>query len=184
MAYTTPATWVAAAIVTAAQLNQEVRDNITDLNTRVGSGFAQYIPLSVATDITKSDSAYSTVTGLSFACVSGKSYNINLVLSYECAGTSTGLSVAFDHPGGTARAYVEIHGVASAAGHTDEHLTTSDTSTGTSGVNSSGTIYLIDWIGRYTCSANGTFSIRYARNGVSTNVTIHAGSGGLVIATA
>lgn len=156
-------------------------DIITSWGISVADHANHFIPLIMSADITKSGSTFSDVTDLTFACTSGKAYNIHLFLTYEAAGTSTGLSVGFNHPGGTARAYVEIHGPTSAATHTDEWLSATNTATGTSTVNSSSTIYGIEWKGRYVCTSTGTFALRYKRNGSSANVTIHQGSGGHVI---
>ncbi len=138
------------------------------------------IPIIVSSDVSKSSSSMSTVTGLTFPCVNGKVYTVNLVLTYTVGGTSTGIAFGYDHPGGTARIFSTIFGNASATGSTSEWLTAVDTATGTTSTDSTQTRQAL-YRGTYSCTADGTFSVRYARGGTSTTVTVSAGSGGIVI---
>lgn len=145
----------------------------------------QLIPLITTADVVSSSASWADVTGLTFAVTAGKRYVCHgLLLRYSCVGTSTGLSIGFTHPGGAVRMFNEIHGVTSAATHTDEHISGTDTGTGTSAVNAGGTNYLIETSFTYVCTVTGTFALRRVRNGTSTDVTIYEGSGGLVVASA
>lgn len=138
------------------------------------------IPIIVSSDVSKTSSSMSTVTGLTFPCVNGKVYTVNLVLTYTVGGTSTGIAFGYDHPGGAARIFSTIFGNASATGSTSEWLTAVDTATGTTSTDSTQTRQAL-YRGTYSCTADGTFSVRYARGGTSTTVTVSAGSGGIVI---
>jgi hypothetical protein len=138
------------------------------------------IPLYVPTQASTTGTSFETVTGLTFSCVNGKEYNIQLVLLYSVGGTSTGIKFGFDHPGGIARILSVIYGNASATGSDTEWLDTIDTATGTTTTDSTNTRQAI-FRGVYQCTADGTFSVRYARRGTSTTINVLAGSGGIVI---
>jgi hypothetical protein len=156
---------------------------VTSWGQAVANHANHFIPLYMSADVSKTGNTYSDITGLSFAVVSGKEYLLDLNLWYDVAGTSTGLSVAYDLSNsatGTVRAIVQIFGNASATAATSEELSAEDTATGTSSTDAT-TIRLIRWTGLYRCTADGTFALRYKRNGTSTTVTIYAGSGGTVI---
>lgn len=140
------------------------------------------IPVIVSADVSKTSSSMSTVTGLTFPCVNGKVYTVNLVLTYTVGGTSTGIAFGFDHPGGAARIFSTIFGNASATGSTSEWLTAVDTATGTTTTDAASTRQAL-YRGTYSCTADGTFSVRYARGGTSTTVTVSQGSGGLVVSS-
>ncbi len=63
MAWTTPRTWVDAEVVTAAIMNTHVRDNLTDLDARVGSS-TLYTPTltEVVNTVTETTVFSATVT--------------------------------------------------------------------------------------------------------------------------
>lgn len=138
------------------------------------------IPLYMSADVSKTGSSFSDVTGLTFACTSGKTYNIQLCGSYTVGGTNTGIGLGFNSPGGTTRIRSQIFGNGSPTGSTTEWLSSTDTATGTSTTDSTAVRH---WVmtGTYVCTSSGTFAIRYNRNGTSTTVTIFAGSGGTVV---
>lgn len=138
------------------------------------------IPLFMSADASKTSTGFSTLGGLSFAAVSGKQYNVRLSGSYSVGGTSTGIKLGYESPGGTTRLFCRIYGNASATGVTAELLSSSDTATGTTTTDST-SIRTWELWGTYQCTSDGTFNIRYARGGSSTTVTVYAGSGGLVV---
>lgn len=138
------------------------------------------IPLYMSADVNKTSSSFSDITGLTFAVTNGKCYSIRLQLSYTVGGTSTGLSIGFSSPGGTCRLFTRIYGNGSATGVTSEVLSSSDTATGTSSTDSTA-LRLIEVFGTFVCTSDGTFALRYNRNGTSTTVTVYAGSGGIVV---
>jgi len=138
------------------------------------------IPIYMGSDVSKTGSSFSDVTGLTFAVTNGKRYNVRLSGAYTVGGTSTGLSLGFNSPGGTTRLFVRIYGNGGATTAATEVLSTTDTATGTSTTDST-SVRMWELWGIYQCTSDGTFAIRYNRNGTSTTVTIYAGSGGLVI---
>lgn len=138
------------------------------------------IPVYMGADVSKTGSSFSDVTGLTFPVTNGKKYAIKLWGTYTVGGTSTGLSLGYNSPGGTTRLFVRIYGNASATGSTSEVLSSTDTATGTTTTDSTAVRMWELW-GTYACTSSGTFAIRYNRNGTSTTVTIYAGSGGLVV---
>lgn len=138
------------------------------------------IPLYIPTQVSGTSSSFGDVTGLTFECVNGKEYNIQLVLLYNVGGTSTGIKLGYNHPGGTARILSVIYGNGSEVGTTTEWLTATDTATGTTTTDSTNARQAV-FRGVYQCTADGTFAVRYARAGTSTTVALLAGSGGIVI---
>jgi hypothetical protein len=137
--------------------------------------------LVVPSDDSFTANTFSDLSGMTFSVVAGKSYVIQLFLVFAAAGTSTGIVIGFNHPGGTARAYAEYHGQATAATHVDEWVNGGvDSGTGIASVNASGTFYGIEYSIWYQCDTNGTFAIRRRRAGSSATVAVYAGSGGTV----
>lgn len=65
MAYTTPSTWVAGNVLTAAQLNQQVRDNVSFLAGTKGAEIvtSQTTASTSYTDLATAGPAVSTLTG-------------------------------------------------------------------------------------------------------------------------
>ncbi len=149
-----------------------------------GQAVAQHanhlIPLYMSADVSKTGNTFSTITGLSFDCVNGNEYTIRLNGTYSVGGTSTGIAIGFESPGGTTRLMSRIWGSGGATTVTNETLATSDTATGTT-TTASTSIQHWELFGTYQCTVSGTFNIRYARGGSSTTVTVYAGSGGIVI---
>ncbi len=138
------------------------------------------IPVYMTADVSKTGNSFSNITGLTFDVVNGKSYAFDLVLWYDVGGTSTGLAIAVNHPGGHVRMRSVIGGNASATGTTSEWILSTDTATGTTTTDAVARRD-IRLTGNYTCTGDGTFAFRYQRQGTSTTVTIYAGSGGLVV---
>lgn len=138
------------------------------------------IPLYMSADVSKTSSSFSTITGLSFACTSGKTYAIRLQGTHTVGGTSTGLKLGFDSPGGTTRLFARIYGNGADTTAFTEVLSSSDTASNAT-TSDSTSVRMWELFGTYVCTSTGTFSIRYARGGTSTTVTVYAGSGGLVV---
>lgn len=138
------------------------------------------IPLGMTADASTSSGSFGDVTGLSFAAVSGKAYAIRLGGTYAVGGTTTGIGIGFTGPGGSTRLFVRIYGNGSPTGVTSEVVTSSDTGTGTSTTDSTATRMWEAW-GTFVCTSTGTWKLRFNRNGTSATVTIHSGSGGLVV---
>lgn len=142
------------------------------------------IPVIMSADFPLTSVSFPTVgdiTGLTFTCVSGKVYNIQLCGTYTVGGTSTGLGLGYNHPGGTARLLSEILSSSTSDSTPDtEWLIATDTATGTSTTDTTNSHF---WSlrGIYQCTSDGTFAVRANRNGTSTTVTLIKGSGGLVI---
>ena len=136
----------------------------------------------LVSDVTANPAAFADLTGLTFPVVDTYAYQWELFLFYSTANVNTGLSVGFNHPGGTAHQLFEIFGEATgpttlSARQWDSAV---DTNSGSSNVFNNGTYYLCKTFGHYACTANGTFAIRWKRNATSANITARAGSALLV----
>lgn len=131
----------------------------------------------LSSDVTTSSSSWADLTGLTFPCDSGKVYSFELVLTYESSSTSGGPVVGFNHPGGTCHMLIDYFGDVTATAAQTEAQNGTDGTGGGSGVgsaNTAGANYFIKAVGRYQCTANGTFAIRMKRNTAGT-MTFHKG---------
>ncbi len=154
---------------------------ITSWGQDVANHANHLIPVYATADATTTSTSFGTITGMSFAVVNGKEYSFgSLALYYTVGGTSTGLKVGYTAPSGTCRLYTRIYGNGSDIAATNEVLGANDTATGTTTTDSTAG-RLIEMFGVYRCTADGTFSLRFARAGTSTTVTIYKGSGGVVV---
>lgn len=138
------------------------------------------IPLYMSGNVSGTSSSFGTITGLSADVTNGKYYTFRVSGSYSVGGTSTGIKIGYESPGGTTRLFVRIYGSGGETNATTEVLSSTDTATGTATTSTTG-VYLWEVWGTYQCTTTGTFNLRYARAGTSTTVTVYAGSGGLVI---
>lgn len=95
MAWTTPRTWVAAEVVTAALLNTHIRDNQTDLDARINaiSGLVKQIAhMSTTTEDTTTSATFAdTSLTLSFTPVSASSTIYVFVNHNGANGSSAGI---------------------------------------------------------------------------------------------
>lgn len=143
-----------------------------DVATRINN-----LSLVLSADVPTSSASWADLTGLTFACTSGKNYSFELALTYESSSTSGGPVVGFNHPGGTCHMLVDYYGDTSATVSQTEAQNGTDGTGGSSGVataNTGGANYFIRATGRYQCTSTGTFAIRMKRNTTGT-VTFHKG---------
>lgn len=167
MTWTTPKTWVAGSALTAAELNEQVRDNLDYLYARTSP--------TMSSDVTRSVGTFADLDVLQFAVVNGKNYTVQGVVTWSHSSVSGGPVFAYNHPGGNARMRIEYSGETSPTSVDREWITSTDSGSGVA------TVDVVDvarmtlfWI-RYTCTADGTFAIRYKRNTAGT-LTVQAGS--------
>lgn len=143
-----------------------------DVATRINN-----LSLVLSADVTTSSASWADLTGLTFACTSGKNYSYTLILTYESSSTSGGPVVGFNHPGGTCHMLIDYYGDTSATVSQTEAQNGTNGTGGSSGVataNTGGANYFIRAVGRYQCTSTGTFAIRMKRNTTGT-VTFHKG---------
>lgn len=130
-------------------------------------------------DQSSNSTTLADITDLTFPVVNGTTYTGSLRLSYAVSATNQGCQIGITCPTGTVLVQVTTYG----AGPDETHMrasgdvTTVATATGTTPLG-----VKVD-IMRYDCTADGTFAIRFRRGGTSgsTGVTIHKGSGGVII---
>lgn len=171
--WTAPKTWSASSALTAAELNEQVRDNTLHLKEQMTGSTAV-----LSSDFTTTSSSFVNLTGLSFSCESGKNYSIEIVLTYENSSTSGGPVIGFNHPGGTSHMLIQYAGDTDAVTFSTEAQNGTDGSGGSAGVataNTAGANYFIRAWARYQCTSSGTFILRAKRNTAGT-LTIHKGS--------
>ncbi len=146
-------------------------------------------PLTVDANESTNSTSPSDVTGLTFTVENGSSYQIDLKVSYSCSATNQGIGIGVRHPGGDADGVFRVFGVSAAATEAIERLreqsANTDELTTAATVSSAGAPLVMEATIFYTCTADGTFAIRKARNGTSgsTGLTIIKGSRAIVTTT-
>lgn len=145
----------------------------------------QLVPLVLEAD-TATDAAEGAggATLFEIDCVSGQQYNVSIRGRYEVSATNQGLRLAVDDTatGGTCSGFAQMASTA-AATITNANLSAASTWGGTTstGTATVGRMFRLEFT--FDCSSDGTLEVVFARGGTSgsTGVTIHAGSGGLVV---
>lgn len=126
---------------------------------------------------------FTDVTGLTFAVTNGVDYAFYFYVAFQSAQTTTGWRASVNHPGGTVDHFSTIQTVVNAAAGAatwlQKHNTAVDdmtllTSTVTAAVD---LVFMIQ--GRYKCTANGTFALRFANElAANTDIVVQKGSWG------
>jgi len=135
------------------------------------------------------NNASTTVEWASFPVKDGHKYRIDLFIWYAVTSTAQGCQTGFRHPGGIAQGIVQTFGQGSPTGNTTERLTQSaagtDAMTSVSATDATSGRHIRFQV-NYTCTTDGTFSLRFLRGGSSSapGVTIRGGSGGTVVVSA
>jgi hypothetical protein len=137
----------------------------------------------LAADVSKAASSWSDIDGLTATVVNGRFYLLRGFLTWTNSSTSGGIRVGFNHAGGNLRALVRFTGETAADALVNEWHTTTDDGAGVGTVDASATPRMVQFEGRFQCTADGTFAIRYYRNTTGTAL-IQAGSGFELIADA
>lgn len=173
MAWTSPKTWV-AAILTAAELNQQVRDNLIVL------GAQRRVTSKLTADVTNNTVAYAT-TGLSVALDAGVAYHVLVKGSYQSAAVGTGIGFRLAASGGLTatalRVWSTIWGAATSAstpqklqltalGGANAHLTTATFAAATD--------YQFEIEGVIRVNAAGTLVLEFASEVAASQVTVKA----------
>lgn len=135
----------------------------------------------LAADVSKAASSWSDITGLTASVVNGKFYLVRGFLTWTNSSTSGGIRVGFNFPTGNLRALVRFSGETAADALINEWHTTADAGSGVATVDAADTARIAMFEGRYQCTADGTFAIRYYRNTTGTAL-VQAGSGFTLIA--
>lgn len=162
MAWTAPSTWVAAAVVTAAQLNQQLRDNLLALVDRV-----QVVRATTDQSITSS-AVLTNDTALSFAAVAGQTYEFDIALIFSSSSSAIDAKVGFSFPAGTLSfmAFAMDPTVASGQVGSGLWVASSSATSGTTalsvGVASADTPVLVR--GSFQCTTTGTVQMMWAQN--------------------
>jgi hypothetical protein len=125
---------------------------------------------------------YTDVTGLTFPVVSGSRYAFYFYIVFQSAQLTTGWKASVNCPAGTLDFHhlsqIIANAAAGAATWTERHSVTRDDMTLLTGTVTAG-VDLINIIqGRYLCTANGTFAVRFANELANTDITIREGSWG------
>lgn len=127
-------------------------------------------------DLTANPSSFSDVTGLTCAVTNGREYAWEAWGTHAEANVNTGVSLGFNHPGGTCSSWTEIYPGGATSAVVTEFNAAVNTNGGTNTNTGTGSGRYWHMRGTYQCTADGTFAIRYQRNGTSANVTIGKGS--------
>lgn len=123
------------------------------------------------------------VTGLTFAVVSGTDYAFFFYVTFQSSASTTGWKASVNCPTGTldfwAGSQTIANGAAGVATHTERHNTVRDDMTLLTATVTQAVDLSIRIEGRYKCTANGTFAVRFANELASnTNLVVQKGSFG------
>lgn len=169
--WTSPKTFVAGDPLTAAELNEQLRDNTLHLYERV----VGYAPTKSGNQ-TIASTTYASITDLNFPVTSGKYYTVLGVLkwSHSTAGAGDGPGIGYDHPGGGTTFLMEYTGNGSSTGIFRDAQAAVDSAV-VSQNDSAGANRLCRVMGTYSCTVSGTFTMRFKRFSAGT-LTVYAGS--------
>ncbi len=127
-------------------------------------------------DVSKAASSYSDITGLTAAVVNGRAYAIEGCIIWAQSSTSGGIRVSSNNPGGNVRLMASYTGETGPEAFVHNwQTTTDDAASGVSTADLADTPRLVDIRGRYICTSDGTFALRYFRVSAGT-LTIQEGS--------
>lgn len=168
--WTSPKTWTAGAALTAAELNEQLRDNTQYLYDR-------YVDrnLILSSAITTSSGSFGNATGLSFAVTDGKNYSILALLWYSHSTDTGGPAFGFDHPGGNCNMFATYGGESSNTSQDHEWENSTDTGAGVATAEVADRRYFVRIQFNYNCDTSGTWSLRWKRNTAGTAM-LHAGA--------
>lgn len=173
-AWTTPKTFVSGSALTAAELNEQLRDNTLHLYERqVG-----YSP-TMSADVTRAAATFANLSNLSFPVASGTNYSWIFIATWENSSTSGGPIFSFTHAGGNGIGLFEYTGETSDTSDLRDWVQSQDGGSGVATVDTANVRRICVAHGRYNATGSGTFQMRYARNTAGT-LTVHAGSSLLV----
>lgn len=112
MAYTTPSTWVSGNVLTAAQLNEQVRDNIKFLHGPPTAQIGRTAAFSVAsgaweevqfdTEVWDTNTMWSSTANTKVFCRTAGKYLVTFTgaLASSTAGTHRGIGIRFNSTSG------------------------------------------------------------------------------------
>jgi hypothetical protein len=175
MAWTAPRTWVASEVVTAAVMNQHVRDNFNALSDRVQE-------VRKSTDENRNNTtALANDAALLFTAVAGQAYKGDVFCIFNAASSTIDAKVGFSFPAGTMSfgAFAMDPAVASGTIGSGTWLAASSATSGTTalpvGVASADTGVWVPFT--YLCTTGGAVNLMWAQNTLTaSNMTLKAGS--------
>ncbi len=173
MGWTSPRTWIAAEIVTAALMNTHVRDNLSALADRI-----QLVRKSADETVTSSTTLQDD-DELLFTAVAGSSYKFTLGLIVSCASGTPDFKVGFSAPAGSLT--WGVVGLDTAATSGTAQAVMSGRGVGTSGTSATvasvnGRLHVV-LTGTFKCTTSGTVRFRWAQDTSSVSgVTVEEGS--------
>ena len=150
-----------------------------------GGGGPQTLKTTANQTINAGAGVYVDVTGLTFAVVSGTDYAFDFYIVFRAAATTTGHKVSVNCPAGTLDFFCTNQTIANAstagvATWLQRHSVTRDDMTLLTATITAGVDLVVMIKGRYMCTANGTFAIRFANELASnTGLVVQKGSWGV-----
>lgn len=126
---------------------------------------------------------FTDITGLTFPVVSGTDYAFEFYITFQSAAATTGWRAGVNCPAGAldfwAGSQTIANGAAGVATHTERHNVTRDDMTLLTATVTQAVDLNVRIVGRYCCTANGTFAARFANElAANTQVVVQKGSWG------
>ena len=146
------------------------------------AGRLNNLAIILTADVTTSSSSWADLTGLSFTATSGKYYNIEFFLTWECSSTSGGPAVGYDGPSGTCLLFSVYTGETSATASEVNQVDAEDTGNGIATTDTANAKRTLRGYAIFAATATGTFTLRMKRNTAGT-VTFHKGGAMRVVSS-
>lgn len=174
MTWVAPPTFSAAAALTAAQLNQNVRDNTNALADRIQSVYKD------ADQSVNNSTTLVSDSKLKFTAVAGQNYIIDMNIILACTSAVPEFTTAFSFPAGTLS--YTMYGLALAATGVEASARFNGTAAATSGVaavtvSTPSVLSGVVIRGAFKCTTGGTVTFMWAQNVATVvNTTVSQGS--------
>lgn len=174
MTWVAPRTWVASEVVTAAIMNQHVRDNLLAAQDRIQCVYKPSDQNIISSTVLTNDSA------LKFTAVAGQNYIVDCNLIVVCASNAADIAIGWSFPAGTL--IYSVVGLDTAATSSTASVRTPGANPATSGatvlnLGTPGTTSGVLVRASFKCTTGGTVNLMWTQvTSTASNLTITQGS--------
>jgi len=126
----------------------------------------------------------TNITELNFPVVAGRNYYVEYTIVYSTAATTTGIALTITSPDGASatgavKIDAQVAADGTAAGYTG-HVNTLGSYVTSTGVRTANATFIANIKGSFHCDVSGTFQPTFRSEVFFSNVTVYAGSVGLI----
>lgn len=169
--------------ITKVEIEAKLTGVISSHSHAGGGGGISMLKTTADQTINAGAAVYTDVTGLTFPVVAGTDYAFDFYIVFQSAATTTGHKCSVNCPAGTLDYFmtnqIVVNAAAGVATWTQRHSVTRDDMTLLIATISQAVDLVIMIKGRYKCTANGTFAVRFANElAANTQIVVQKGSWG------